>query len=406
MAKHKQSSIDHQRRRLVSSLAAAPALGLFGSLPGLSFAATDGGEQRFVLVILRGAMDGLAAVAPYGDSELAGLRGSLLTPQSELLKLDSFFGLHPAFENLHEMYQSSQAVICHAVASPYRERSHFDAQNVLEIGLEQPDQTESGWLNRCVPLLGKSGGSDGNSPAMAIGQAVPDVLKGESEVASWAPAVMPEPSISTMQKLQQLYAEDAFLGTRLEQALMANQVVGRNGMTANLRQGQSFGVLVDAAAAFLADASGPSIAVLESNGWDTHANQGASQGQLAGKFCELDWGLARLKSDLEKTWNNTAVLVVTEFGRTAAVNGTQGTDHGTGGAALLLGGSVKGGRIQGQWPGLASGNLYQGRDLAPTTDMRSLFKTVLRDYLQLPQVNIESELFPNSADAPFIANLV
>ena len=127
---------------------------------------------------------------------------------------------------------------------------------------------------------------------------------------------MPEPSISTMQKLQQLYAEDAFLGTRLEQALMANQVVGRNGMTANLRQGQSFGVLVDAAAAFLADASGPSIAVLESNGWDTHANQGASQGQLAGKFCELDWGLARLKSDLEKTWNNTAVLVVTEFGRT------------------------------------------------------------------------------------------
>ncbi|MDP6536970.1 MAG: DUF1501 domain-containing protein [Gammaproteobacteria bacterium] len=406
MAKHKQSSIDLQRRRLVSSLAVAPVLGLFSSLPGLSFAAVDGGEKRFVLVILRGAMDGLAAVAPYGDSELAALRGSLLTPDSELLKLDSFFGLHPAFENLHEMYQSSQAVICHAVASPYRERSHFDGQNVLEIGLEQADQSESGWLNRCVPLLGKAGENNGSSPAMAIGQAVPDVLQGESEVASWAPAIMPEPSVSTMQRLQQLYAQDAFLGVRLEQALMANQLAGRNEMMANRRQGQSFGVLVDAAAAFLADASGPSIAVLESNGWDTHANQGASQGQLVGKFRELDRGLARLKSGLEETWNNTAVLVVTEFGRTVAVNGTQGTDHGTAGVALLLGGSVKGGSIHGQWPGLASANLYQGRDLAPTTDMRSLFKTVLRDHLQLPQANIESELFPDSADAAFIANLV
>ncbi|HAJ77244.1 MAG TPA: Tat pathway signal protein [Gammaproteobacteria bacterium] len=406
MAKHKQSSIDHQRRRLVSSLAVTPALGLFSSLPGLSFAAVDGGEQRFVLVILRGAMDGLAAVAPYGDSELAGLRGSLLTAESELLKLDSFFGLHPALENLHEMYQSSQAIICHAVASPYRERSHFDGQNVLEIGLEQADQSESGWLNRCVPLLGKAGENNGSSPAMAIGQAVPDVLQGESEVASWAPAIMPEPSVSTMQRLQQLYAQDAFLGVRLEQALMANQLAGRNEMMANRRQGQSFGVLVDAAAAFLADASGPSIAVLESNGWDTHANQGASQGQLVGKFRELDRGLARLKSGLEETWNNTAVLVVTEFGRTVAVNGTQGTDHGTAGVALLLGGSVKGGSIHGQWPGLASANLYQGRDLAPTTDMRSLFKTVLRDHLQLPQANIESELFPDSADAAFIANLV
>jgi uncharacterized protein (DUF1501 family) len=217
---------------------------------------------------------------------------------------------------------------------------------------------------------------------------------------------MPEPSDSTMQRLQRLYAEDAFLGTRLEQALMANQMVEKNGMTANRRQGRNFSVLVDAAASFMADVSGPSIAVLESNGWDTHANQGASQGQLANKFRELDSGLARLKSGLGDIWNNTVVAVVTEFGRTASANGTQGTDHGTGGVAFLLGGKVRGGRIHGQWPGLAQGNLYQGRDLMPTTDMRSLFKTVLRDHLQISQHSIESDLFPQSSGADYIHNLM
>jgi uncharacterized protein (DUF1501 family) len=406
MAKQMQAKINLTRRRLVSAFAAAPAVGLFSSLPGLSFAATDLGEKRFVLVILRGAMDGLAAVVPYGDSDLTELRDSLLTPESELHKLDSFFGLHPALENLHGMYQASEAVVCHAVASPYRERSHFDGQNVLEIGLDQPDQSESGWLNRCVPLLGRTGESGNNSLAMAIGQAVPDVLQGEAEVASWAPAVMPEPSESTMERLRTLYAEDAFLGARLEQALMANKMVEQNGMTASRRRGQNISVLADAAASFMAAASGPSIAVLENNGWDTHANQGTSQGQLAGKFRELDRSLAQLKAGLGDTWNNTVVAVVTEFGRTAAVNGTQGTDHGTGGVAFLLGGAVNGGRIHGQWPGLAAGNLYQGRDLLPTTDMRSLFKTVLRDHLQISQDSIESELFPNSGVAGYLDNLI
>ena len=209
-----------------------------------------------------------------------------------------------------------------------------------------------------------------------------------------------------MERLRTLYAEDAFLGARLEQALMANKMVEQNGMTASRRRGQNISVLADAAASFMAAASGPSIAVLENNGWDTHANQGTSQGQLAGKFRELDRSLAQLKAGLGDTWNNTVVAVVTEFGRTAAVNGTQGTDHGTGGVAFLLGGAVNGGRIHGQWPGLAEGNLYQGRDLLPTTDMRSLFKTVLRDHLQISQDSIESELFPNSGVAGYLDNLI
>jgi len=408
MSMEKQKGVNWQRRQLIKCLTAAPVASCISVLPGLSFVANvDAHENRFVLIILRGAMDGLAAVSPYGDSALKGLRASIMSPENELLKLDSFFGLHPAFSNLHSMYQNSELAICHAVASPYRQRSHFDGQNVLEIGMEGPDQSESGWLNRCVPYIGTPGNRTTQaSPAMAIGQSVPAVLLGDSEVGSWAPAILPVPSDSTIARLQQLYGEDEFLGAKLQQALLANDMVGDNSMSRSGGRAQNFNIMIDATIKFMSQDQGPAIAVMESSGWDTHANQGASQGQLARKFTELDSGLAELKKGLGPVWNKTVVAVVTEFGRTAAVNGTQGTDHGTAGVAFLLGGAVKGGKLAGQWPGLASGNLFQGRDLAPTTDMRSLFKTVLRDHMGTTGSVIETSIFPDSTAAGYLSGLV
>lgn len=396
--------INPTRRQLLRGLLATSGAALVTNLPGLAFSATPSTDgKRFILVILRGAMDGLAAVAPYGDPALAALRRPLLTPENQLLKLDSFFGLHPAFTSLHTLYQQSELLVCHAVASPYRKRSHFDAQNVLENGFTLPDETASGWLNRCLPLLPSSNGA--SSPAIAVGQSVPEVLLGNDNVASWSPPRFPSPNENTLTRLQQLYSNDPFLGERLDQALAANGLIGDT-MGNQKTKMQDFNVLVDAAATFLSQDQGPAIAVLESDGWDTHANQGGKEGQLASKFAQLDTGLGRLKKGLGEHWRNTVVAVVTEFGRTAAVNGTQGTDHGTAGVALLLGGAVQGGKMHTDWPGLANGNLYQQRDLAPTTDLRAIFKTVLRDHLGLDGKQIEDSVFPESSKAGYIQGLV
>lgn len=362
--------MQHTRRHLLGALATAVAL---PCLPGLSFAANTAGnsQRRFVLVILRGAMDGLAAVPAYGDSNLASLRKPLLVPEAQLLKLDSFFALHPAFGSLHSLYQQKEMEVFHAVATPYRDRSHFDAQNVLETGLDHPDPNAGGWLNRVAGKVSSNGLS-----AMAIGQAMPKVLQGTNKVGSWTPDALPTIEDDTLQRLRRLYAEDKVLGIQLEQGLQAQGLIGDQGMSANQRRG-NFLQLAEAAAKFLAQEDGPAIAVLESNGWDTHANQGAAQGQLAQKFTELDRGLAALRKGLDARWANTQVLVVTEFGRTVAMNGTNGTDHGTASVAFRLGGAnallKKAGSIITQWPGLASGSLQDGRDLRPTTDLRDLF---------------------------------
>lgn len=385
------------RRKLLKGLMAAPLV----SAPwSLSFAANAvQSNERFILLILRGAMDGLAAVQPYGDNSLRGLRDPLLVANTELKKLDSFFGLHPAFNSFYEMYQDSELLVCHAVATPYRKRSHFDAQNVLEIGLDGPDPGMSGWLNRCVPFLN----NDMGTSAMAIGQTVPHVLLGDSQVGSWAPAVLPMPSDSTMARLKRLYDRDEFLGAKLDQALMANDLIADSDMSGRIARGQNFNVLANAAAKFMREENGPRIAVLENSGWDTHSNQGAVQGQLARKFTELDEALAALKTGLGNTWQDTVVLIVTEFGRTVASNGTRGTDHGTASVAFMLGGNIRGGQILADWPGLDRGNLYENRDLHPTLDMRVLFKSVLRDHMHIREDIIDSRIFPDSGNsyAPF-----
>lgn len=369
------------------------------AIPGITFARSDG-DARLVLIILRGAVDGLAMIAPYGDDNYRNLRGELAIPppgmNGGLLKLDGMFGLHPAMRSTWEFYEQGQLLPVHAIASPYRERSHFDGQDVLENGVARAGEKRDGWLNRAIAPLG---GVLGQESAIALSQNTPLVLRGDNSVTSWAPSRLPGADDDTLRRLASLYANDEFFSTRLEQALasqdIASDMPGMNGRMKRNDSAQSK-AMAQAAARFLRAPEGPRIAVLEAGGWDTHANQGAASGALATKFAALDAGIAELRRELGPVWSKTVVAVVTEFGRTARVNGTRGTDHGTATASLLIGGAVNGGRVMADWPGLSNSDLYQGRDLRPTTDLRSLFKGVLGEHLLLPENFVETEVFPDS----------
>jgi uncharacterized protein (DUF1501 family) len=379
------------------------------SIPGLSFAKADG-DARLVLIILRGAVDGLAMIAPYGDGNYRKVRGELAIPQpgkeGGLLKLDGMFGLHPSLRSIHEFYQQGQVLPVHAIASPYRERSHFDGQDVLENGVTRAGEKRDGWLNRAIAPLGRDLGRES---AIALSQNTPLVLRGDNSVTSWAPSRLPGADDDTLRRLASLYASDEFFSTRLQQAL-ASQEIASDMPGMNRRMGRNDSAqskaMAQAAARFLRAPDGPRIAVLEAGGWDTHANQGAGTGALANKFAALDAGISALRKELGPVWSDTVVAVVTEFGRTARVNGTRGTDHGTATAALLLGGAVNGGQVMADWPGLSNGNLYQGRDLEPTTDLRSLFKGVLGEHLLLPENFVEREVFPDSRGAKPLRDII
>lgn len=376
-------------------------------LPRIPFAATKT-DARFVLVILRGALDGLAAVPAYGDGSYAGKRGALaITSPSQ--KLDGMFALHPAMTNLYQRYREKELIVFHAVASPYRERSHFDGQDLLESGTAELKGARDGWLNRALTGMPAAKGHTTDEVAVALAQNVPLVLRGAAAVNSWAPSRLPDTDADTLQRIADLYSTDEYFASRLQSALAADGIAG-GGMAA-MGGGKrdplnGFNTVTSAAGKFLAAADGPRVAVIEVGGWDTHANQGAEQGQLANRLRSLDQGLETLRTSLGAAWKNTAVLVVTEFGRTVAVNGTRGTDHGTATCAFLSGGAIAGGRVIADWPGLANGDLYQQRDLKPTLDLRSVFKGVLSEHLGVSENDVETRVFPGSRGATVLDGLM
>jgi len=516
----------------------------------LAFARTGTSKSRFVFIIMRGALDGLAAVPPYGDADYAGLRRELAlkapgTPGGAL-PLNGFFGLHPSLGFLHGAYTARELVVFHALASPYRERSHFDGQDVLENGSLQPHVLQTGWLNRALASLQAGHGKE---LGVALGQNFPLVMRGPASVTSWSPSKLASLDDDTLERITDLYAGDPLLASRLADALAADAIANgatdtamnsavpnaiANGTpdasmnsavphdiahaaphaasaatnaaslapatgatTSNLTpmgspaaQTSQLGTVADAmaansvpsgapaagasqpstgdmasahthattmsteaspagepanamrdsrvatstnaqsntagdvrpnqlqrgkqmrytevvraAASFLRRDDGPQVAVFDTTGWDTHANEGSAEGQLAGRLAALDAGLRTLKAELGPAWADTAVLLATEFGRTAATNGTRGTDHGTATAAFLLGGAVQGGRVLADWPGLSSHALYQGRDLKPTADLRSVLKGVLSEHLLVASSALESSVFPNSSEARSIKDL-
>ena len=363
------------------------------------------GEARFAVVVLRGGLDGLFAVQPYAEPGFGELRGALALPEpgleGGLLDLGGRFGLHPRMQHLHAMYAANEALVVHAVAGNWRTRSHFDAQDLLESGADQ--RLASGWLNRALSAVPQRAGAQ---PAgIAVGTDLPLLMRGPTRVGSYAPRGAGTPPPDLLARIEDLNAADPLTGPAIAEGLrargFATSTLGEDGR-ARPQPGGAFRALALAAGRLMGEATGPRIAAFELGGWDTHA---AQLNRLNRPLEQLDEGLGALKEALSDHWRRTAVLVVTEFGRTVRVNGTGGTDHGTGGVAFLLGGAVAGGRVAGDWPGLAEGRLFQGRDLAPTTDLRGLAKGLLRDHLRLPAQAV-ARAFPGSEAAGPVGGLV
>jgi uncharacterized protein (DUF1501 family) len=364
------------RRRFLSF--SALGAGALLVLPRMVLA-TVATERRFVFIIQRGAADGLNIVAPYADPAYARLRGALAIDSSRATKLDGTFALHPSLVETAKMYGQHQALFVHAIASPYRDRSHFDGQNVLETGGTQPYQAKDGWLNRLVAMM--PGARD---QAIALAATVPMALRGAARVTSYAPTSLPQPSDDLLLRVGQLYAADPQLHPLWISALAAQ------GLAEGSAAKQDPASLGKLAASFLSKPDGPRIAMLETGGWDTHSGQDA---RLAAQLKALDTLVASLRDGLGPAWAQTTVLVATEFGRTAAANGTGGTDHGTGSVAMIIGGAVKGGRVVADWPGLAPSSLYESRDLKPTSALDSLIAGVAGESLGLDPAHVGRTLF-------------
>ncbi len=416
-----------KRREFLASGALAGAGALLA--PTVTFArAPRGDKARLVFVILRGALDGLAAVPPCGDPRYAALRNDLAlaapgTPGGAL-PLDGFFGLHPALGFLRQSYAARELLILHAVASPYRERSHFDGQNVLETGYPAPHAVQTGWLNRALAALPARRAPE-RERGISIAPTAPLVMRGPAAVTSWSPSHLAPLDDDTLQRIGDLYAHDPLLAKKLAEALAAEAIADESGGMAERARsmqgaaartrgtfarrgapGAQYAEVVRAAARFLCQENGPQVAVFDTTGWDTHFDEGGAKGQLGQRLAALDAALAALKEGLGPAWRDTAVLLATEFGRTVAENGTLGTDHGTATAAYLLGGAVKGGRVIADWPGLSARALYQDRDLRATLDLRSVIKGVLSEHLRVPMLALEARVFPGSATAKPLSGLL
>lgn len=390
-----------RRRSFLAGLGAGVAAGL---VPGLAVAALPG-QRRLVVLLLRGGMDGLHAVPAIGDADYAQARGTLALPKDDLLPLDGLFALHPALAPLLPYWQAGELALVHAVASPYRDRSHFDAQDLLEGGGPRPHDHNDGWLNRALAAAGANRGM-----ALAVAQGLPLILRGPAPASSWAPSPLPGLPSALVEKVAALYAGDSVLATAFEEGVQAS-VMASDAMADELVGGprgkaHDFPALAHAAGHLLAAAEGPRVAVLELGGWDTHTGQGLIQGRMADTLAKLAGGLDALAKALGPAWRDTVVVAVSEFGRTVAANGTGGSDHGTAGLALVMGGSVAGGSVLGPWPGLGRAALHQGRDLRPATDLRAVLKAVLRDHLGIGTAALEATVFPQSAGVAPLARLI
>jgi uncharacterized protein (DUF1501 family) len=400
------------RRELLFALG---TLFAWAHLPKIARA--EGRDPRFLTIILRGALDGLATVAPVGDPDWLALRGDnalALDGKLPALKLDEFFALNPAMPNLHRMFEAKEAIIVHASATPYRERSHFDGQDLLESGLPKPGASDSGWLNRALAGLAPAGRVDPRgSKLFAVGPVTPLVVRGPAPVLSWSPQRVMPASEDTVGRLLALYRDcDAKLAGVLEDN--SKRVAGieqpgngqKPGVPGPGQVRAYFSEAAGTAAKFLSQPEGPRVGALALDGWDTHFNEGIAEGRLSQLLGALDEALAAIKTNMGVAWRETVVALATEFGRTARINGTEGTDHGTATVAILVGGALKGGRVIADWPGLKPVNLYHDRDLKPTTDLRAVLKGVLRDHLRADEKALAQTVFPGSNTMKPLAGLV
>ncbi|HEY5106566.1 MAG TPA: DUF1501 domain-containing protein [Caulobacteraceae bacterium] len=436
MTRTLHSPVFTRRHALLGALGLGVTIEFLGSR---AYAAVDGAlaKKKLVVIVCRGGLDGLSLSPPVGDVNYAALRGAIAIPgfgqAGGALKLDGTFGLHPAMPATYALAQKGEARIAPAVATPDRARSHFEAQDVLESGGTVVYGTSSGWLNRALEAMGPAG----KVRAISVGPTAPLILRGRVEAASWSPGGGAERDHRLPGILADLYANDPLLGPALASGLSTEAMAkvatadaaglptvdGGTGagdapmdgqanaggatlrpyLKQGLPQARKLGATL---AGFMTQPDGKQVAAVSIDGFDTHANQGSSQGQLATRLAYVDAFLDGLSSGLGPAWSDTAVVMATEFGRTAHVNGTAGTDHGTASTALLLGGALKKGGIVGDWPTLAQNRLFENRDTAPTMDMRGLFKGLLADHLGVERAALDSSVFPGSADVAPASGMV
>ena len=413
------TSLPHLQTRR-DMLLSSGALFAWAYMPKLARA--EGRDPRLLVVVLRGGLDGLAMVAPVGDPDwvkLRGEKGLALDGKSPALPLDAFFALNPAMPNLNRLYRAQQATIVHATATPYRERSHFDGQDVLESGYDRPGHLDSGWLNRALALLEADGRINPHGArALAVGPVTPLVVRGPAPVMSWVPQRLLPASEDTQARLLDLYLHtDAKLARALQgrrDLLDLARAGGISAVTAPAderiagiaRVRQYFTDVAVTAAKYLARPDGPRVGAVGVSGWDTHINEGATGGQLANLLGALDATIPAFEQNMGEAWKETVVVFITEFGRTARINGTDGTDHGTGTVAWMVGGALKGGRVIADWPGLKEADLHEERDLKATVDLRAVLKGLLQDHLRVDQRALAASVFPGSDDVKPMAGLV
>jgi uncharacterized protein (DUF1501 family) len=367
-------------------------------LPVVNFAQVAQ-HGRFVFVLLRGGFDGLAAVVPYGDPDYRALRAGFAFESSALATLDDTFGLAPGLSPLRPLWDAGQLAVVHAMAIPHRTRSHFDGQAILETGLDRPAGASDGWLNRLLQVMA------GTRSGIAIAAGMPLSLTGTYQVETWSPTQLGAVDDGFLERLAVLYRSDAALQNRFEAALQQQALVGEEPMArGNARRG-GITPLMQAAARILRQDQGPNIAAMEFSGWDTHANQGLAGGALDRLLGQLAEGLMAFRTDMGSAWQNTTVVVMTEFGRTARPNGTRGTDHGTAGAGFVLGPTLARSSVVADWPGLSTAALFEGRDLKPTLDTRAILKAAVAGAFDLTSAQVE-RVFPNSSAVRAAAGLM
>lgn len=347
-----------------------------------AFGQTAANNNKLVIVILRGALDGLAAVPKLDDPHIRALRKDLVPENA--LPLGDGFALHPSLETVHQMFGRGEASVLHAVAGPYRDRSHFLAQDLLEAGTQEVVSSD-GWLNRALQVAPQP------MKAVSIGPSSPLILRGNAAAATWSPPTLPEADEDTVARLMTLYERDELLGSALRDAVALSDITGGDMKTKS--PGDPALQSLSGAGRLLSAPGGPDIAVVPIGGWDTHANQ---SGILTNRLRQLDRAIDAMKQELGSVWQTTAVAIVTEFGRTARQNGTRGSDHGTAGTAIMVGGAISGGKVLGDWPGLGAEDLYESRDLKATTDLRSLFKGLLMQQFGFDPKTLGQRVFPDS----------
>ncbi|MGX5799998.1 DUF1501 domain-containing protein [Bradyrhizobium sp. Arg314] len=390
------------------------ALFAWAFLPRFARAA-DNRDPRLIVIVLRGALDGLSTVGPVGDPDYAGLHGDIalsLSGANPALPLDGFFAVNPAMPVFARLFKASQAAVVHAAATGYRDRSHFDGQDVLESGLPGPGNATTGWLNRALASL-PAGDRIAKAGGLAVGPSTPLVMRGAAPVLGWAPQALPTPGDALAERVLDLYSHrDPVLAAALQKGLDADRMamgdqLDRKTMKPNgLDNAGGMRQSAQGAARLMAADDGPRIAALAFDGWDTHVNEGGATGRLANLLGGLDGAFEEFEKGLGSRWKDTAIVAITEFGRTARINGTVGTDHGTATVALLAGGAIKGGRVIADWPGLKPAQLYEQRDLAPTSDVRAVLKGLLADQFGLSAAVLGDKVFPESVAVKPMPDLV